>query len=289
MRISEIQIKNFKSLKNVALTGLKNLVVLIGKNSSGKSNMLDALNLFFNAFNLIEPASIGPITEFDSRIWHDIRIELPIEVVLRIEFNSRECEEIFPGEALKIVRERSPESYNQVIFCRRIVDVKTGWKTEYVKWSDVPIVLNNKLVSPEDFRKSLITPTAEATSSTAFSESAAAKMIGKVASSLHNRVKGNFTLVRVTRDSSERPSDVFERAPIVDSETCEMLRSIGQSRKLEDIKHWAEIEKTFEVFSSMRLDVREGEIYARKNNLYLPMHLIGGGDQEVLILKRLLM
>jgi len=45
----------------------------------------------------------------------------------------------------------------------------------------------------------------------------------------------------------------------------------------------------FEDASSMRLDIREGEIFARKRELCLPIHLIGGGDQEALILKRFLM
>lgn len=289
MQISEIRIKNFKSLKDVTMSGLGKLVVLIGKNGSGKSNMLDALYLFFKRFNLIEPASVGPVNEFDNYTWHDMETERPIEITLQFKFDQRECEEIFPAEALKITRERFPESYDQVTVCRRIIDVKTGWNTEYVKWADMNFVMHNKLVSPEDFRNSLIGPLADKAAMAAFPESAAARVIGKVASSLQNRVKGKFSLARVTRDSADRQFDLVGRVPILDSETGEVLRSLGRSGKREDLTLWADFERTFEDFSSMRLDVREGEILARKNNLCLPMRLIGGGDQESLIVKRFLM
>lgn len=289
MRISKIQVKNFKSLKNTTLNGLGKMVVLIGKNGSGKSNILDALYLFFSEFNLIEPSSVGPVTEFDNHMWHNLETKNPIEIILSIQFDPKECEEIFPTEALNIVRKRFPESYDQVTFCRQIIDVRTGWKTEYVKWADVALVKNNKLVAPDDFCKSLIAPPTEITVTPPFPESTAARMIGKITSSLQERVKGKFRLARVTRDSSDRSSNVMARAPVIDPETCETIRLLGQSRKHEDIKRWTDVEKTFETFSCMRLEVREGEIFARKNSLCLPIHLVGGGDQETLILKHFLM
>ena len=289
MKISKIQIKNFKSLKDVALNGLGNMVVLIGKNSSGKSNILEALYAFFNDFNLIEPSPVGSVTGLDNHLWYDIETENPIEITLWVEFGAKECEKIFPTKALNMVRERFPKSYNQVTFCRRIIGVKTGWKTEYVKWADIPLVRDNKLVSPEEFCKSLTVPPPKKTTKPPFPESAAAKIIGKVARSLQERIKGKFRLARVTRDSVERPSDLVMRAPIMDSETCEMLRFLKRSRTHEDIKRWIDVEKMFEDASSMRLDIREGEILARKRELCLPIHLIGGGDQEALMLKLFLM
>jgi len=288
MKISKIQIKNFKSLKDVALNDLGNMVVLIGKNSSGKSNILEALYMFFNDFNLIEPSPVGSVTVFDNYLWYNVETKRPIEITIRVEFDAKECEEIFPSEALNILRERFPESYNQVSFCRRIVDVEAGWDTEYVKWADIPLVRDNKLVPPEELCKSLIVPPPKETTTRPLPESAAAKIIGKVAPSLQERIKGKFRLARVTRDSVERPSDLVMRAPIMDSETCEMLRFLKQSRTPEDIRRWIDVEKMFEDASSMRLDIREGDIFARKRELCLPIHLIGGGDQEALILKRFL-
>lgn len=47
LRITKIDIRNFRSARNLALSPGK-LAVLVGKNDSGKSNVLRALNLFFN-------------------------------------------------------------------------------------------------------------------------------------------------------------------------------------------------------------------------------------------------
>lgn len=50
-RIRRIQIKNFRSIKNLDV-GVEDLATFVGDNDSGKSNILRALNLFFN--NVIE-------------------------------------------------------------------------------------------------------------------------------------------------------------------------------------------------------------------------------------------
>lgn len=47
LRIQSIHIRNFRSARNLSLTPAR-LAVLVGRNDSGKSNVLRALNLFFN-------------------------------------------------------------------------------------------------------------------------------------------------------------------------------------------------------------------------------------------------
>ncbi|WP_163392677.1 ATP-dependent nuclease [Enterovibrio norvegicus] len=47
LKIQRIEIKNFRSIRNLTITP-NQLAVLVGKNDSGKSNVLRALNLFFN-------------------------------------------------------------------------------------------------------------------------------------------------------------------------------------------------------------------------------------------------
>ncbi len=60
--ITELSIKNFKSIKNATLK-LKGLNLLIGANNAGKSNVLDALlfyQRFLNANDISEPFGPGP-------------------------------------------------------------------------------------------------------------------------------------------------------------------------------------------------------------------------------------
>ncbi len=47
LRITKIEIKNFRSIRNLSISPAK-LSVFVGKNDCGKSNILRALNLFFN-------------------------------------------------------------------------------------------------------------------------------------------------------------------------------------------------------------------------------------------------
>lgn len=50
MYISELKIENFRSIRSLHMKGLGKFNVLYGENGVGKSNILDAINLFFNSF-----------------------------------------------------------------------------------------------------------------------------------------------------------------------------------------------------------------------------------------------
>ena len=55
MEIKKIQIKNFKSIKEITLEGVSPLMVLVGANGSGKSNFADALKFIglVNKYSLV--------------------------------------------------------------------------------------------------------------------------------------------------------------------------------------------------------------------------------------------
>lgn len=46
--IQKIEIKNFRSIERCELSDINSILLLVGRNDSGKSNLLKALNLFFN-------------------------------------------------------------------------------------------------------------------------------------------------------------------------------------------------------------------------------------------------
>lgn len=48
MQLVQVKVSNFRCFKDETAVTLGNLVVLIGKNDSGKSSLLDAMNIFFN-------------------------------------------------------------------------------------------------------------------------------------------------------------------------------------------------------------------------------------------------
>lgn len=49
MKITELEIKNFKSLKNAQMTDIPDIVVLAGPNGVGKSSVLEAILCFKEA------------------------------------------------------------------------------------------------------------------------------------------------------------------------------------------------------------------------------------------------
>ncbi|NKI59618.1 ATP-binding protein [Labrenzia sp. PO1] len=64
LNITKIEIRNFRSVRNLSLSPGK-LAVLVGKNDSGKSNILRALNLFFNGRTM-------PANDLDFEIDHNV-------------------------------------------------------------------------------------------------------------------------------------------------------------------------------------------------------------------------
>jgi len=71
MKMCQVHIKHFKSLEDVHLN-CGNLISLIGENNSGKSNVIEALDLFFNP-------SIRKVTE---ESFYEKETSQPIEITI---------------------------------------------------------------------------------------------------------------------------------------------------------------------------------------------------------------
>ena len=86
MKINNLRIRNFKSLLDVSMEDIGNLTIITGENGSGKTNILEILNHFFNDF-LITGGSPSPVFQ-DHNAWHLRRIEHAIDVTLTIELDN---------------------------------------------------------------------------------------------------------------------------------------------------------------------------------------------------------
>jgi hypothetical protein len=133
------------------MDNIGNLTVLIGKNSSGKSNLLEALSLFFDHFALAGGTTSG-LNEY---FWHNRRTTNPIHFTVTIKLNERECEEIFPPEIMELVKGRSPQSCDMLTISRQITNLQGTWRTEYLKWADLSLIKSDQPITPEEFNKQL--------------------------------------------------------------------------------------------------------------------------------------
>jgi hypothetical protein len=109
----------------------------------------------------------------------------------------------------------------------------------------------------------------------------------KILNKMTELISGKFKLIRTIRESGERPSP-GTRPFLIDWDTRNYLTAIGQNPARQESKIWSSYKKSFQKFSSYLLEMRGGAVHADMGDLYLPLNLLGGGDQEVLILERLL-
>ena len=111
MRIRKLEIKDYRNLKNVTIE-FGNFTILIGKNDAGKSNILKALDLFFNGPNSKDITEIVNTlkggNEFvqnmeikDYRVFPDFK-PATIKLVGYVELDEKEIKEIFPDEKFRI-------------------------------------------------------------------------------------------------------------------------------------------------------------------------------------------
>lgn len=74
MKMREIKIRNFRSLRRVSIHP-KDIMALVGRNNSGKSNVLKAIELFFE----------GSTRLLDNECFYDHKTKQPIEIFITFE------------------------------------------------------------------------------------------------------------------------------------------------------------------------------------------------------------
>jgi len=148
MKIRRIRIENYKSLRNVSLDQIGDLVVLIGMNNAGKTSFLELLNRFFAEIDMT-----GVPSGVDQHCWYDGDVEKDIKITVSLELDKAELEEVFPPEVLTLIREgkQLEDAFRMVTVSRRIVKPPTGWQPQDLMFGEVFLVKDGKVVAPEDF------------------------------------------------------------------------------------------------------------------------------------------
>ena len=96
MKVETIQIKHFRSISYCELTSCADFNVLIGKNNSGKSNILAAINAFFLAVNEEGIVCLDPAINKDVD-FHNKDSSTPVEVALTFLLDEHEFDELVAG------------------------------------------------------------------------------------------------------------------------------------------------------------------------------------------------
>ena len=96
MKVETVQIKNFRSISFCEIECCGGFNVLIGKNNSGKSNVLSAINAFFSVVSVGDMVCLDPpvFRDFD---FHNKDSSVPAEVILTFCIDGAERAELLDG------------------------------------------------------------------------------------------------------------------------------------------------------------------------------------------------
>ena len=275
MRITNLQIWNFRSLKNIRLTPLGNLNIFVGKNSSGKSNILEGLNLLFTNFALVGGSTPG----LDEFFWFNKKTNNPIDFLVSAQLTEAECREIFPEEMLKMIKKWQPKAYGQLTFRRKILNLRGNWATDLLKLCNVDFIKANKTLTPPEIekiwrsrgprRKNQVIPPLNLTPT----------LLSEIHQKILATVKGNFKLLHQIRDVK---NPVANRVALIDSQRQSALWTLDQSTKDVEEQTYSEIQTTFRKITNKQLDPAQGQVYIGRGTRRFPLFLEGGGIQATI-------
>ncbi|MGD0645756.1 MAG: AAA family ATPase [Candidatus Bathyarchaeia archaeon] len=285
MKIRSIEIKNYKSLHDVKMTELGNMIILIGKNGSGKSNIMEALELFFTDIDLQNNSA----KLLDPSTWYDKRIQQPIEFIIELEMNTDDLKSIFNEEICKRLEIKEVESIGTIFRIHRRIEANM-WKNVESQLGDYFKVRDGKIYETTEsaekpyfaFEASVLDSKEESIKEKPISPD----ISNAIFANIHNSIKNKFKLIKSSRESPELPAATVH-STIIDPESKSYLNRLAVSpsnREEEDL--WTEFETQFNNFSGRQLRVRGSIFEFRTGSLSLPIELSGSGNQALMILIR---
>lgn len=137
MVIKKVIIKNFRNLENITIDNASNMKYIIGNNGIGKSNLLEAINYFFNK-------SSFSLEDFADE-------EKPIEIHISLLLNDLELgyfDDFFDLDNENIINIKAIQE--TPIDRIEYYHIDTGSAISYQKIRNLPCVYYNSINAPEE-------------------------------------------------------------------------------------------------------------------------------------------
>jgi AAA domain, putative AbiEii toxin, Type IV TA system len=256
----------------VTLENLDRLNVLIGKNSSGKSNILEGLELFFSAFALAGGATSG----LNDYFWHGRQTKDPISFILTFELSEDDLLFLFPEELLAPARDALKDRVHELTIRREIVNVQGTWRTGSVEWGGIALVRDDKPLTPEEFANSWNTTQKQREITPVVLPAVPPQTLSTVQTKLLERVKAQFKFVPAIRDVK---NPVQQRMTLLDANVQSRLWTLEQSVSPPDERKYSEIETAFRNLTDLNLAPAQGQLLVRRGTTRFPLQSEGGGIQ----------
>ena len=283
MRIRQFNVKNYRSLREVSLDNIGDLTIFIGPNSSGKSNLLEALLLFYNEIDPTVERNIGAIDEY---IWFDRDPGKSVQFKVTLELSKEEVAGILPSE---VVNEIELGDKNTLSILRTISGKPKAalWRTETVKLNEESLIEDGKFIFK--LKKEKAEPPIQPETKTPSKPKAPpAEYLGPVLQNIAQSLKGKFKLISAARNNPTTSSGMTMRSPFLQAAVLGDLTALGQpmGRPRADERRWIAIDGKVKEACRNIIDVRvmgnRLTIREKESDMFFPVEASGGGYQEVM-------
>lgn len=153
IRLCDFRVKNYKSFRNAKIEDLSSLTVLIGANGSGKTNLLEAIHLFFSQFTSNSGASI-PLSEHH---WHRSAVEKPIQFDAVLSLSRSEVKQVLGSFVDETDLDRTQDKTKNLSVS---VSIEKGgvWSIRNLTVLDTPLIRKGKNVKSDYLLRNLDSP-----------------------------------------------------------------------------------------------------------------------------------
>ena len=260
LRIERFKVQNFTSLANVELLDLPDLVVLIGKNSSGKSNLIDALALFVLEFGEEMERKLGNQDDYQHLFANnDTHIVPSPRLEATISLTTDEYLELLPTDPLGM----HDEDFVTIHLGKELITDDAGdviWNTFEISFGDFPVLLDEIMGEEEE------------------GEDTAEFM-----RNLANFLKEKFQVIYTTESARSWPDRFSERPTIIDPDHVTKLWERSQSRGLRR-RPWAQVSQKYESLApnNQRPAGVANSIQVQEGALAVSVGMTGEGSQAIL-------
>ena len=274
MKIKDLKVKNFTSLADINLTNLPDLVVFIGKNSSGKSNIINAISLLFLRLDDSLHYNLGDSQDFQHLlINHDTQGAQMPQIQATLTLSGQEWASLF---ALELSEGRALE-YQELFIKKDIaeVDGTLVWRTQEIEVGESPLIEEGAFVSDSPGIVYLSI------------ESGMDEIINvdndHFTVTLPELMSSAFRVIHTTDNPRSWPDKFHERPTIIDTEVVDDLWQLSQSRGNQR-KTWTRVASQYERVApnQQRPAGVSSSIQLEEGMLSVPIGMTGEGSQALL-------
>ncbi len=277
MKIVEVDVEEYKSFRSVKLDRLGKLVILIGKNGSGKSNLLELLEFFFRDLDALPQKALGAANE---HLWHGFEIGNPIRVHVKVEVEGDVLGRSLPkefafatGETVTIDITRTVEQ----------AGVNMEWRTRELAVGDRKIVSDATVRKSDELgvTNSEIKPPEGAPPS---KPPVPPDLPQKILQAVSQVLLARFQVIPSARNRQFTPAGNATRASVLDDQTLTQIQTLAQLVKPgERRKKFNPLQRSLKeiIPNAEGISAPQGQVFVQEGKLEIPLALTGGGVQEV--------